>query len=261
MVSYDKYLELKNQGLTRAEIAAVFEIPDWKLKKLIAANGWGKKLPTIEFENAFKEQDEYACYWAGFIAADGNVDSKNRLRVMLNYDDTAHLEKLRDFLGSTHTISSNTTAYYRSSLELTSKELVQDLQTLFLINPNKTDCLKFPAHLTDQQLSWYMRGYFDGDGCICESFSNKNSITSTLYTTIASGSVDFIYPAFSKLQLLLNLGGSLQDFKDKNSMQIKFNTNDSITLLTWMYKDAEVYLDRKYALYVKTVINNNRTIR
>lgn len=260
MITYEDYFGFKNQGLKRAEIADKFGIPDWKLKKIIAANNWGKMAPVVEFENAFKELDEFACYWAGFIAADGNVDSKNRVRIMLKYDDTTHLHKFRDFIGSTHSISSNTSTYNRSSLEFTSRTIVEDLKNLFYIVPNKTEILDFP-NISDECLKHYIRGYFDGDGSICESFSNVNSITATLYTTFTSGSPVFTNKLFEALQRILGVVGHLQTFKDKNSFQIKFNTNDSIKLLRWIYTDAAVYLDRKYNLYVKTVIDNNRKIR
>lgn len=256
----ENYFYLKSLGLKRAEIADKFGIPEWKLKKLIAQNSWGKIAPKIEFEDAFSYLDELSCYWAGFIAADGNVDHKNRVRVMLNYDDSSHLQKLKEFLGAEHKISSNTDTYYRSSLELTSKRICSDLKTNFNIIPNKTDRLVFPHHLSIEGLKSYIRGYFDGDGSICESFSNKNSRTTTLYATFASGSKNFCKDLFQFLGATLSLGGSVQTFSE-SKQQIKYNTNDAKTLLNWMYKDAEVYLDRKYEKYINLVVYENRAVR
>lgn len=256
----ENYFYLKSLGLKRAEIADKFEIPDWKLKKLIAVNNWGKPAAKIEFEDIFLTLDEFSCYWAGFIASDGNVDSKGRVRLMLNYDDTGHLEKFKEFIGSTHSISSNTDKYYRSSFELTSKLMCEHLKTNFNVVPNKTAILKFPSNLTGDNLKAYIRGYFDGDGSVCESFSNKNSKTSSLYATFASGCKSFITDLYATLNSTLCLGGYLQEFSD-TKFQIKYNTNDAKTLLTWMYKDSNVHLDRKYAEYVNLVVNNNRSVR
>lgn len=260
-IEYTKYLELKQQGLTRAVIAEQFGIPDWKLKKHIAINGWGTKKPTIENETAFDEYSEYSCYWAGFIAADGCVDSKNRVRIMLKYDDLDHLEKFKDYLKSTHTISVNTDKYNRCSFELTSPHMCDMLDINFNIVPNKTDKLKFPKHLPARYLIHYLRGYFDGDGSICESFSNKNSITASLYATFCSGSRDFSEYLFEYLKNTLSLGGHLQEFTDSVKWQLKYNTNDAIALLDYMYEDSEVYLDRKYALYRRIVVDNIRQKR
>ena len=259
-LNYTNYLELKNKGLKRAEIAASFEIPDWKLKKHIAVNSWGKKLPTIGNTHAFDEYTEDSCYWAGFLAADGNVDSKGRIRLMLNYDDIGHLEKFKDFLASTHTISSNTTDYNRCSFEFTDREMCEVLDLNFNIIPNKSLSITFPK-IPKQYLRDFIRGYFDGDGSVCESFSNKNSITATLYTTFTGGSKPFIETLFFMLQQEIGLGGHLQDFSTGAKWQIKYNTNNSITLLDYMYKNSNYCLDRKYSIYKRTVVDQIRLQR
>lgn len=260
-INYTNYLEIKQTGVSRAAMAEYFGIPDWKLKKLIAANGWGTKRPTIGNEGGFDEYSEESCYWAGFLAADGCVDTKHRVRVMLKYDDINHLEKLKSFLQSTHAISSNTDKYNRCSFEITSAHICDMLELNFNIVPNKTDKLKFPTHIPNKYLVHYLRGYFDGDGSICESFSNKNSITATIYATFASGCREFSERLFSYLNTTIGLGGHLQEFTDSIKWQLKYNTNDAKTLLTYMYEDSNVYLDRKYALYRRVIVDNIREKR
>lgn len=260
-LSYTNYLTLKSENLKRSEIADRFGLPEWKLKKHIAKEGWGSKRPSLGNETLFDEYSEEAAYWAGFLAADGNVDLKNRVRLMLKYDDIGHLEKFKQALNSTHTISSNTTEYNRCSFEFTSPYICDILDINYNIVPNKTDRLIFPKHIPDEYLRHYIRGYFDGDGSICESFSNANSTTSSLYATFASGSESFSIALFNYLKEYLKLGGHLQSFRDSVKWQLKYNTNDAKTLLDYMYKDSAVYLDRKYDLYVKLVINNDRKKR
>lgn len=259
-ISTENYFSLKNKKLSRADIASIFNLTENQLKKLITKNGWAKKLPIINNKYAFDSYDELSCYWAGFIASDGNIDLKNRVRIMLNYDDTAHLEKFRDYLQSTHAISSNTEKYYRSSFELTSIELCSGLQSNFNIVPIKTLILTPPTNIPSNLIKHFIRGYFDGDGSICESFSNKNSSTSTLYATFACGSKNFITWIFTYLHDTLGLKGHLQEFSP-TKFQIKYNTNDAKALLLWMYTDASIYLDRKYSLFNKIVIDNSRKVR
>lgn len=259
-INYTNYIELKNTGITRAAMAEIFEVPDWKLKKLIALNHWGTKRPTIGNEGAFDDFSEESCYWAGFLAADGCVDLKNRVRVMLKYDDINHLEKLRTFLQSTHTISSNTEKYNRCSFELTSAHICEILELNYGIIPNKTNSLEF-YKLPDTYMPHFLRGYFDGDGSVCESFSNKNSITASIYATFSSGSRHFSEGLFSYLQGKLKLGGHLQEFDGSTKWQLKFNTNDAKTLLRYMYENSNIYLDRKHALYQKLVVEDIREKR
>jgi hypothetical protein len=260
-LNYANYLELKQTGITRAKIAEVFNIPDWKLKKHISKEQWGVKRPIVSNLTAFDEYSENSCYWAGFLAADGCVDSKKRIRVMLKYDDVGHLEKLKEYLKSTHTISVNTDKYNRCSFEITQPDMCDALEFNFNIVPNKTDKLEFPKHIPGQYLVHYLRGYFDGDGSICESFSNKNSITASLYATFASGSRNFSEYLFNYLQDRLKLGGHLQEFEGSTKWQLKYNTKDAITLLEHMYNNSSVHLDRKFTLYQRIVVDNIREKR
>lgn len=260
-LNHINYLELKNLGLSRYEIALKFQIPEWKLKKYIATNNWGKKPPTIINLTAFDDYSEQSCYWAGFLAADGNVDSKNRIRLMLKYDDLSHLEKFKNFLQSTHTISTNTEKYNRCSFEFTNKEMCEVLSFNFGIIPNKTDKLEFPVYIPTKYLVHYIRGYFDGDGSICESFSNKNSVTASIYATFASGSKQFSNSLYEYLKNTLNLGGHLQEFEGSTKWQIKYNTNDAKILLQFLYEDCTVYLDRKFALYQRLIVEDIREKR
>ena len=259
-INQTNYIELKKIGISRAAMAETFGVPDWKLKKLIATNGWGTKRPTIGNESAFDDFSEESCYWAGFLAADGCVDTKHRVRVMLKYDDNNHLEKLKSFLQSTHTISTNTEKYNRCSFEVTSAYLCDILALNYGIIPNKTDKLEFHK-LPSTYMPAFLRGYFDGDGSICESFSNKNSITASIYATFASGSRHFSEGLFKYLQDTLKLGGHFQEFEGSTKWQLKFNTNDAKTLLHYMYKDSNVHLDRKYALYQRLIVNDIREKR
>ena len=55
-ITSENYFKLKEQKLSRAEIANNLNIPEWKLKRLISANGWGKPASIIEFEDTFKEE-------------------------------------------------------------------------------------------------------------------------------------------------------------------------------------------------------------
>lgn len=260
-INYTNYLELKNRKLTRAKIAEEFGIPDWKLKSFISINKWGKVAPIIGNEHAFDDYSEEACYWAGFLAADGNVDSKNRIRLTLKYDDINHLEKFKSFLQSTHTIGSNTDKYNRCSFEFTHPEMREILEFNYGIIPNKTNKLDFPSYMPHIYLKHYIRGYFDGDGSLCESFSNKNSITATINASFSSGCKNFSEDLYDYLQFKLGLGGHFQEFKNSNKYQLKYNTNDAKLLCDYMYKDSLVYLDRKYMLYQRIIVNDIRLTR
>lgn len=258
-INYNNYSSLKEQKLKRAEIAQIFGIPDWKLKKIIAANGWGVSRPKVENISAFEEETEEAYYWAGFIAADGCIGDDNDLGLCLHHDDLVQVENFKKYLKAGHKIYTNTDKYNRAALNLRISQRTADiLKTKFNIIPRKSLVYKLP-NISSELLFWsFIRGYFDGDGCICESFSNINSITATLYTTI-TGSKDFIKELESIFISKYNITGSIQILD--SCAVLKFNTNSSLLLLKYMYSDAQVYLPRKYKLFEKIVINNTRMIR
>lgn len=115
----ENYLKLKESGkYTRPQMAGVFGIPDWKLKKWISSNNLGAKRPTIRNKRAFSKHSNSSDYWAGFLAADGCVDTKGRVRLYLQLSDADHLEKFADFVGSNHVINRNKERN-RCSLEFT----------------------------------------------------------------------------------------------------------------------------------------------
>lgn len=257
-LNFNSYSELKSKKLKRAEIADIFGIPEWKLKKLIAINGWGKKAPTVD-EDSFSELSEAGAYWAGFIAADGNVDNKKRIRIMLKYDDILHIEKFAKFVNSTHAIQTNTDTYNRCAIEFTSAKMCNDLSTIYNIGPNKTDKL-LPPIINTEFIPHFIRGVFDGDGSICESFSNANSITATLYATLVSGSIDFT----SWLETFLEFSNITFSTQNKpGAQQIKLNTLQAIKFLNIIYQNSTeaTRLDRKYAIYKRVVLNNDRLTR
>lgn len=254
-ITKEKYFELKSQKLLRREIAEKFNIPEWKLKKIIAKEGWGAIRPTIKNLNAFQLESELDYYWAGFIAADGNISDKNDLYVCLHHKDKNHLEKLLDFLDSNHTISENTDKYNRAQIGIRlPKDMVETLKNKFNIVPRKSLAYKLPDISNSINFNHYIRGYFEGDGCICESFSNKHSITTSLYASIV-GSKSFI----NSLYEILPFKGSIQE--RANVSNIKYNTKSAKEFLNYIYKDCSIYLDRKMLLYKRLVVNNERCTR
>lgn len=257
-ITKQNYDELKRNNLTRVEIAEIFNIPEWKLKKIITAEGWGRTPPKVVNELCFSEFNEHSCYWGGFIAADGCITAKSEtLKICLHHKDLDHLKKFKAFVGSTHAISENTDKYLRCEIGFKNTQVNRDLMNNFNITPNKSLTYQMPK-IPELYMRHFLRGYFDGDGCISESFSNKNSRTSTLYTTI-TGSGTFI-KSLNKYLLSKNIAGTEQ-YKNNGIMVLKYNTNQSKMLLTYMYGNSSVSLDRKYFLYNNIVLLGNRKSR
>lgn len=259
-LTHENYLELKKQKLTRAQIAEKFCIPDWKLKKHIQSQGWGRKVPKYQYNFIFDNLDESSAYWAGFLYADGCVDSKNRVRLMLQLSDIEHIRKFQQFCGAEDFTIVVSKDRNRASLEFTSTEMCQALAKYNIV-PNKTLSQEPPSiDLLGKYLPDFLRGLFDGDGTICETFSNKNSKTATLYTGFAIN-----HKGMSWIDHVLNkiVGVSYKRHERENHNNITLNTLKSIKLLGYLYKNSAfgTRLDRKYMLYNDIVLLGNRKTR
>lgn len=259
-INKDNYDKLKKDKLTRAKIAEVFGIPEWKLKKLIAKEGWGRKVPKYVYNGCFSSLTEESAYWLGFLYADGCVDTRGRVRLMLQEGDVRHLEKFAAFTNSTEFTIQECNGYKRRAIEFTSREMCKDLEKYSIV-PNKTlstvipDISVFGKYLRD-----FLRGLFDGDGTISESFSNVNSRTATLYTGFPISKPNMIW-LDKVLSEVVNV--TYKSYEKANIFTITLNTNKSVDLLHYMYANTaeSCRLDRKYALYEDIVINGNRKTR
>jgi len=103
-------------------------------------------------------------YWAGFLAADGNIrPHRKRISVKLHIKDASHLEKFREALEYTGKV-------YRyekdASLEIACPEMADDLVRNFNVTPKKSFTLE-PPFLTDEDMICaFIVGLIDGDGSI-----------------------------------------------------------------------------------------------
>lgn len=135
--------------------------------------------------NYWKELDLNKCYYAGFIASDGNL-SKRTWQVQLNLS-SKDVQILHDFKKAID-FDGNVAVYKRKkyqSEELKEvctlcinrvKEWYKDLKEKFNITIQKTFTLQ-PPNLNDKYLEIaYLIGLIDGDGWVCK-MRNKNRIT------------------------------------------------------------------------------------
>lgn len=127
-----------------------------------------------QLEKIYKVNDRYfeklstekQAYILGFLYADGNIHNSHLSfgQTLLNKDI---VEKINSELESTYTISKyqpkKGNLFF--SVSITSKNLCSDLQKLGCAE-NKSLILQFPTFIPDNLMPHFIRGYFDGDGCI-----------------------------------------------------------------------------------------------
>jgi len=202
----------------------------------------GPKRSIIVDDNVFSSFTPSSCYWAGFIAADGCVFG-NEISIHLHSNDVDHLYKFKEFTGVSSSVgkSKNQNSHY---IRFRSDKIVADLKENFNIVPCKSLILKPPFSMPQQFEVHYIRGYFDGDGCLS---SYKRNLNFELY----SGSVELLEWARDKIKFHVKLNSNV-NVKHKNGNCFRFSfcgTKQVKKIMNHLYEDAEYYLERKKQKY------------
>lgn len=209
---------------------------------------------------SFSTYTEDSCYWAGFLSADGCIDSTDTIRFELKGEDSYQVEKFRDFLNSEHTISyrESTWAY---SFRFKDEIILNDLIYNYSITKDKTFNLELPILPSIDLYKAYFLGNFDGDGCLTEFFNNRPTAAFRVFLT--SASFNFLT---SSLEYLRNnsiiVGGSIQK-KSANCYHIQLGIKDSTSFLNWIYSisNKDLYLSRKFNIYKRIILDGVRAHR
>lgn len=200
-------------------------------------------------ERAFQviETDAQA-YWLGFLTADGGISDQAELRVNLQLRDKPHLERLRAFLGASYEVKEAHVVkpgYERHSayLDVLSRPLCADLLR-HGVAPRKSETCRFNLDLPEYLYSAYVRGLFDGDGGWGGNLRSGRDIQWCL-----TGNRDFLATAQVKLMALLDLNQTkLTDHHSTDWLaRLQYGgTQQVIKISRWMYRDATIFLQRKY---------------
>lgn len=219
-----------------------------KIEKRVKSNFNDKIFDCIDAEEK--------AYWLGFIFADGSISSdplkENKKKAYtfelgLKQDDINHLEKLKELLETSRPIIKSEN---RCRLLVNSKHFWETLNN-YGCTPKKSLTLQFPPENIFKEKSLirhFIRGYFDGDGCI--SYSNSEH---TILNMQLLGTKSF-------LQTLLNY--LPEEFKDLTLRHNHNNENEETYLINtsnkkayrffiYLYENSKIYLDRKYSRFAR----------
>lgn len=217
-------------------------------------------------QNFFQHWSPVMAYVLGYIFADGAIeDVRKSSRVCylaMASIDLSLIEQIRSALSSEHkiyvrkptavTFPSGKTylskpAFY---LRIGSKQIYNDLLTLG-VTPRKSLNCSFPF-VPKKCLSFFIRGFFDGDGSI---FLRDGRYPLVVFT---AGGIVFL----EKLRDILELELSIP-FKKVNTArtgssiyyQLRYSNRSSRTILRFMYRNLSQapYLERKFSLYRKAL--------
>lgn len=237
----------KMTGIGQERIMSILKIKQVKLRPF----GSHKNYYNNINHNYFKViNDEHKAYWLGFLYADGyNNEKLYQVEMTLKYEDKYILEELKKDCESIYDIkykevNLNGKVFPCNRLTLYSKEISKDLKKLGCMQ-KKSLIIKFPTEeqVPDNLIHHFMRGYFDGNGCISGNNFMLNSTKDFLdeYIKRLRNNTDISKAGYFSV----DGQGHRWSHASKRDLQKIFN---------FLYKDATIYLHRKYNKFVK---NNN----
>lgn len=216
----------------------------------------------------FKKWSPEMAYVLGFLYADGDIEdvrkSSRTQYITFASVDKEILESVKKALGSQHNLNyraprkityQNGKEYESSGiyrLRIGSKKMFDDLIKLGL-TPRKSLTIKFPKSIPGDCLNHFVRGYFDGDGCVYLQKAKgvtKSIIVKRFSVIFTSGSFAFL----DKLGVVLKnqLGLIYKKLYDGNrAFQLRYDRSDSVRLFKFLYKSCpqRLYLRRKFDIF------------
>lgn len=253
----ESYLELKS--LTK--VAKLYKVDRTRtVRRILIENGYD----IINYQNITKFNQHYfdnidteeKAYWLGFLYADGAVGlNKNIIELSLKLSDRNHLEKFRQALNCELVVKQD---HYRSRFMVTNKHLKKTLISKGC-TPRKSYTIIFPNFLPVNLKHHFIRGYFDGDGSIGVYKTKNNTYDKSSLRASLIGTNDFLSRVLLESLVNANIftvnknrGG------DERVKHFQLSGQKAYNFLTYIYKDATVFLERKYIKYQFAVQSINR---
>ena len=240
---------------TAVDLAKQYPVSSTAISALLRRHGY-KSQSQSELQRKYKIDEtffdvidtEEKAYFLGFLYADGyNNTDRNSVALSLKEDDKEILEKLNNLLQPKKPLqyvkikTTNSSNQYR--LVIANKHISKRLVELGC-DKAKTYSLIFPSEkqVPKYLVRHFVRGYFDGDGWVGKKAIN---VVSTL---------NFCNSLAEILNQELNVNSYIRarfPERKNNIRMLELSEKAARLFLKWIYKDSNIYLQRKYERFLK----------
>jgi hypothetical protein len=226
---------------------------------------------SVEIKRQYKINDTYfdeidtpnKAYILGFLYADGGNTSnyiKKRycITITLQESDSQILYDIKNEIGYEAPIKFREYGGCKTAtLDICNKHIVLKLHELGVI-PNKTLTLKFPEWLQEELYPHFIRGYFDGDGCITHNSRRvAPQISASIVSTenMCNAIANIVAEKCNANTHVYYVGHeicnkTIKTFMIVGNMQCK-------RFLDYIYQNSDLKLKRKYQKYIDWFNKNN----
>lgn len=242
-----RILEFHKMGMTSKEIGQELGVSHELVQSRINKSGF----LTNKFyyrskrhinDNYFEDiNTQEKAYFLGLLFADGNVSSKkNKISINLKKQDAYLIEKFKEDTQSDYRLSekafkNNPNWESQMYIQVYSKKMKEDL-IRHGCTPKKSKTLIFPE-IKKEKFWHFVRGYFDGDGCISGVRNKQITIAGSLFFNL-------------KLkEILFNEYGIVAQIRVKSetfSILVISRREYLVKMRELMYDGATILMLRKY---------------
>jgi hypothetical protein len=196
---------------------------------------------------------EASAYWVGFLMGDGSVyysKYSKHLSLGVSIVDINHIYKFREFLHSGHTVSIARRVQYNNYkgqdmavINIASHKLVESLEYYGVVT-GKTFRTVDTHGLENDKNFW--RGLVDADGCIYEGITDSISLCGT--KRLMNQFLQFARTIEPRIKSEVRA--------TDNVYVISINGKYARRIISELYTDSNIYLDRKYEKAMSIVEGN-----
>lgn len=241
----------KKYNLNRATIQRILKRNNIKLKTLTET---ARKHKILD-ENYFKNIDtNKKAYILGLLYSDGYIN-KNGFGISLHEKDKEILEKISNIIygkivlnyrkekETTYKNKKNYISKPQYRLEIVSNIMKNDLIAHGCVK-NKTFKIRLPKLDNINLYRAFIRGYFDGDGCLCIPKNKKSNITFTITSNInfCEDIKNYVNQNFN-----VNMKSSIR-YGDIGYNRLT-GAKQVVRFMNWLYEDADIFLKRKFDIF------------
>lgn len=197
-------------------------------------------------------------YIIGLLYADGhNRSDSNKVILGLKESDKHILDQINNLIQPTKSLTFKDLSYIRKNkgfeksqnqyiLTIYNKHISERLNELGISKGVKSFTLTFPTWLDESLIRHFIRGYFDGDGCLF--INNKNAPGVSIISTLS-----FCLSLKEILYHIISIKSTIDLTHNSNNNMRYINIggrNQVMKFLDWIYKDSTIHLERKYDKYL-----------
>lgn len=256
----EKFLGDSNNGKAIRKVLVRHEI------EIDSYPSWCKNALNSHFDIGFFETwSQELAYILGFVAADGYLDRKGlHIGLQKGESEKLLLERFREILKSDTEIKERITkirdkSYEQYHLDIWSKNITKEFAK-YNIFSSKTFCLgRFDFIPQEYEIS-FIRGFFDGDGCVYRAKPkkeiNKNRTVPGIIVTFGCAdktTLEYLVEILNKYGLI-KVNIHEKDLNSGNKFyNISYSTINSLKFFNIIYKDASLFLQRKYDKFIEII--------